>query len=743
MPALSSIFLVLALVLAVVIGPQTRPWTWGPAMLMLGISVIAALPAFWKKTKLTADLGMITLATLVVAWFGWRAWCSPVAELGQADLFLLAGVVGAFISVRGIEGSPLAERILTWGIALLLLANVIVVGKQVVDPTFTPIFRMRASGFPSGFYAHYNEAANYLIASSLLVAAVALFGKHATITRIAFGLISLAGLAAVYFTHSRGGILGAAVGCGVFVVAGLVVAKHRGSRWFAPALIAIPLLAIAIGGYLLSGWEASQALRNAKTGITGLDGIFDNTCRLYFLGIAMSCIALHPLFGGGSRSFSWECFQFISAKGQGDAISHKPDQVHNELLQAITDYGLIGGGLVIVFLGAVAVVALIRILFRENSREPMSADAWRVGGLAALAGMFVQSNFTFVFHLMPAILLLGICLGLMMRHAENPAGKRSFIFSNAIITTAALACSALLLPMGWKGTQVTRIMWPILFSKAPQTSDENKIDALTQAIHLWPQPSFYLDRALAIHSLAAKSNEPNLRSSAPLALRDYQKAEELHPFDPVPAVNRGNLLSLVEQDAEAEEAYRRAIQLQGGMEPAFRGHFSLSLHLLRKGLRHFSAKDPAVARAFIESAAAEMEMAVSQMHWVTRDMVEPRVSIHESLGTVREADGAYKGALETYDFASKFSANAGARVNYRAGLLYGKLAAATWSEYRLGETLGYLIEAKQRIGKATVLPQGVTETQRTEYLTYLDQSISTLKAAKVEPIVADIKSLDR
>ena len=82
-------------------------------------------------------------------------------------------------------------------------------------------------------------------------------------------------------------------------------------------------------------------------------------------------------------------------------------------------------------------------------------------------------------------------------------------------------------------------------------------------------------------------------------------------------------------------------------------------------------------------------------------------------------------------------------MNYRAGLLYGKLAAATWSEYRLGETLGYLIEAKQRIGKATVLPQGVTETQRTEYLTYLDQSISTLKAAKVEPIVADIKSLDR
>ena len=180
MPAISSIFLVLSLVFAVVIGPQTRPWTWGPAMLALGISVVAALPAIWKRGKAPADFGMLAFGALTAGWFAWRAWVSPVSEFGQADLMLVAGVVGAFVSVRAIAGHGGAERILSWGIALLLLASVVVIGKQLIDPTFTPVFRARSGDrMISGFFAHYNDAANYLIASSMLVGGAALFGRHA------------------------------------------------------------------------------------------------------------------------------------------------------------------------------------------------------------------------------------------------------------------------------------------------------------------------------------------------------------------------------------------------------------------------------------------------------------------------------------------------------------------------------------------------------------------------------------
>jgi tetratricopeptide (TPR) repeat protein/O-antigen ligase len=731
-PVVSSIFLVAALVLAVVIGPQTRPWTWGPAMLALGISIAATLPEFWKKGRFTSDFGVIAMGTLVAGWFAWRAWISPVAELGQADLMLLAGVVGTFISIRGIEGNPQAERILIWGIALLLLANLGVVGRQITDPSFTPVFRERAAGITTGFYAHYNEAANYFIASSLLVAASAVFGKHGKTVRIFWGILAIAGFAAVYFTRSRGGILGVAVGCGVFAFAALVIGKRRGARWFAPALIAIPVLGLILGGFLYSGWVESQELRHAGNVGKGIEGLMDNTCRLYFLGIAMSCIGLHPLVGGGSRSYSWECFRFVDAKSQGGIITHKPEQVHNELVQAATDYGLIGAGLLIILLGTLLVLAMVRMLFSESSGKSDCGDAWRLGGLAALAGMFVQSNFSFVFHLMPGAVLLGICLGQMARTSDKTSAIPQRVCTGILITIAALACMAVLVPAGWKGTQVTRILWPGYFSKVAELSYESRIDALTEAIRLWPQPSLYQDRALTYQSSTAITSEPEFREASERAIRDYQKAGELHPYDPGPVINRANLLSQLAKDSEAEEAYSLAIHLQGGMEPAFRGYFSLASHFLRKGLRQFNPEEPSPALASMETAAQEMEKAIGRMHWVIGDMVDSRVSIHESLGTAREANGDYQGAMEAYDFAAKLQK--GSRAHYRAGVLNGKMAALAWSDRRPGDALGYFMEAKNRINLAKELPQGVTPSQRVEYLAYLDQTIAFLKGAKVEPI---------
>jgi hypothetical protein len=276
-------------------------------MLMLGLSTASTLPSLWKKGLEAKDFGFVVLGGFTVSWFAWRAYASPVAELGQADLLLLAGAAAAFFSMRGCDVHGVAGRIVIWGIALLLLANAIAIGMQVADPAFSPIIRSRASQFPSGFYGHYNEAANFLIGSSLLVAAAALLGDGRKFARFLWGLIAIAGLVAVYFTRSRGGILAAAVGTGILVIMTISVAHRRGARWFGPLLIAIPLIGLGISAYLFSGWDDSQELRHATT-----VNILDNDCRLYFMGIALTCISAHPWLGGGSQSFSWESLQILS-----------------------------------------------------------------------------------------------------------------------------------------------------------------------------------------------------------------------------------------------------------------------------------------------------------------------------------------------------------------------------------------------------------------------------------------------
>ena len=732
MPVVSSIFLVLTLVLAVVIGPQTRAWTWGPALLALGVGVLAALPALWRKTRIAGDFGLMALGLLVAGWFAWRAWISPVAELGDADLMLLAGVVGTFICLRAIEGHQLAERILNTGIGLLLLASLIVVWKQVIDPSFSPVFRTRVAGFASGFYAHYNEGANYLIASSLLVAADACFRKQSLAMRILWGLVVIGGLAAVYFTHSRGGILGAAVGGGIFMACALIIGRRNQARWFAPAVIAIPIVGLILGSFVYSGWMTSQELRNAQLDVTKM---MDNNARLYLLGLALSCVGLHPMAGGGSRSFSWESFLFSEGKLQGDIITHVPEQVHNELMQAATDYGIIGAGLLIGLLCSLVMVVVIRILFSESVSKSSFEDVWRIGGLAALAGMFVQSCFSFVFHLLPGAILLGICLGQISRSTVKSGKAPQVTGSKIILSLSAIACSVFLLPVGWKGFQVTSVLWASYFSKQPVTSNESRIEALNQALKIWPQSSFYQERAFIFQEMSSANEGPSSKDSAERAISDYEKAERCHPFDPNPVVNRANVLSQLKRDTEAENAYTRAISLQGGMEPGFRVRFSLAKHLMQKGLRQFNAEYPTDALATLEVAAQQMEESIKQMHWVISDMGETRISIQESLGVAREASGDYGGAMKAYDFAATcFPDGTGVRAHYRAGVLNGKLAASAWASRRSGEALWYFIEAKKRIELAKKLPQGVTPSQRLEYLDYLDKSISYLKGAKIEPV---------
>ncbi len=732
MPVFTSIFFVVALVMAVTVGAQTRSWTWGPAMLSLGIATLSALPSFWKKDQKFGDLWMIALGGLVATWYAWRAWASPVHELGQADLLLLAGTVATYLCIRAIKDHTIAEAILIWGIVLLLLANIVVAGKQLYIVGYAPIFQNHTdSRWVTGFYSHYNEAANYFIASSMMVLAAGLFSKNHFTIRILWTLIALAGLICVWFTHSRGGILGMALALCVFMAAALVIWKRNNSRWFAPVLIAIPILGLGIGFYLISGWQNSQEVRHSGSGI---EQLFDNNARLYFLGFALSCIGLHPFIGGGSRSFSWESFRFVDAKAQGDIVTHKPEQVHNEFLQAATDYGLIGAGLLIILLGALTTVLIIKLFLddRPNDRNA-SDDVWRVGALAALAGMLVQSSFSFVFHLFPGILLLGICLGQMAIASRGKQNPRRLISSKTILSLAAVGCAILLIPWGWKGTRVTQTLWPVYFGDQNTISAEMKIDQLSSAIVLWPLSDFYQKRAMNFLALAELESSPTTAIEAKEnAISDYQAASRLHPFDPGFLINRANVLSSLKRDIEAEADYAKGIRLQGGMEPAFRGHLYSAIHYLKKGIELLKNKETSQSVTSLEIAAAQIETACEMTHWVMPDMRDVRITIHETLGAAREASGDFQGALKSYDFASSF--DYGNRAHYRAGTLLGRMANTAWKARRPEEALALFLKAKYRVSITREFPSGVSQIQRVEYLAYLDQTIAFLQAAKVTPL---------
>jgi tetratricopeptide (TPR) repeat protein len=377
-------------------------------------------------------------------------------------------------------------------------------------------------------------------------------------------------------------------------------------------------------------------------------------------------------------------------------------------------------------------LAVLRVIFEKRPRELDSRDAWRAGALAALAGMLVQSCFSFVFHTIPGIILLGICLGMLShKEAESPGLRANT--SRILLALAAIASALMLLPAGLKGTRATLALWSTWFSKQPETSAESRIDALTEAIRIWPLAELYQTRAGVFQMLALKqTGSPGFNEPAELSIADYTEAARLHPREPSYPVNRANLLSQLGHDNEAEAAFASGIRLQGGMEPGFRGHFSLATHQLRKGLKSLDAGNKEAALTSLEISAKEIEAAVSKMHWVTAEMHEPRAAIHESLGTLRETTGDRDGARAAYDFAAALQK--GKRAHYRAGSLIGKMAVEAWSQRQPSKALTLFIEARKRVAQAgNELPAGVTPSQQAEYIAYLDRSIAFLKGAKVQP----------
>lgn len=351
-----------------------------------------------------------------------------------------------------------------------------------------------------------------------------------------------------------------------------------------------------------------------------------------------------------------------------------------------------------------------------------------------MAGMLVQSCFSFVFHLFPGALLFGLCLSLISRRSPGNMTAAQRLGSNIILSATALASIALLCHAGWKGTKVTHGLWPVFFSKTSSTSPEEDIRLLDQAIEVWPQTEFLFDRASRYQKRFDSSSESDAITFGNRSIDDYKAASRINPYDPSVTVNQASLCSRLGQDTQAEELFARTISLQGGMEAGFRGHYSLALHHYRKGLKLFQPESPEAALREFEIAQGEIEDAVKMtppwaLGTVGRDT---RISISESLGAAREASGDYEGALEAYVFAA--SIPTGSRAWYRAGILYGKIAANEWHARRPGEALGHFIKARQEIQKASGLPEGVTPDQRVKYLDYLKKTISYLEGARIEPI---------
>jgi len=190
-------------------------------------------------------------------------------------------------------------------------------------------------------------------------------------------------LPVLYLTQSRSGWIGACVGLSV---AAFIVAWRRSRKAFFIMLVVIPLVVALLAGLL---WAASPMVRERISGasLSSPDGAVE--ARLMMWGDTIPLIRTNPVWGYGPGCFRWVYPQFKSRD-----LQFLFRYTHNEYLQTIAEFGLIGLTLMAVFVGW-SVIRLL-VLVRKVSRNK---DAHLIAALlGCLAASLAHAFFDFNLH---------------------------------------------------------------------------------------------------------------------------------------------------------------------------------------------------------------------------------------------------------------------------------------------------------------------------------------------------------
>lgn len=558
--SLSFILVALALVgIQVFIGGARLVFSL-PAYLLLGGGVLLSFLAIKKivRPPVVCTVTVLAMAGWVVA----RALTSPVEYLARADLFMIVAAVLVYLcTVMHSTGTRvrLAMVITLLVCSLVHVAIGAIQFKQGDNFMLLPgIMRSDYGWRASGFYVCPNHLAGLLEMMAMVALGLACWGNCRVMWKVLAGYCALMFLAGVAITGSRGGYLSVVFGLGAFAVLSLwaVQITRRGGFWlmFAGLLVCATLI---VGGALL--FMSQSVILQARLG-----QIYDPTNpRLLLWKAALTQYHLQPLVGTGSGTYLFYGRQFRSSLVQDDPI-----HTHNDYLELLAEYGLVGavlcGLFLFVHLGS-GLRGLRRIVLEqmEPGAPRVSNDlALCIGALSAIAALLLHSVVDFNLHIPANTLFVAFLFGILaapigdrtLGHTQplKPAGGWRWL--PVSITLVLMVVSARLLP-GEVWTEKARVA----------LRDDRNAEArdLARRGLVWEKKNpflyGYLGEAEHFLTLGA-SDAASAHWQDEDAAKAYEEALKLYPRDTGLLLKYAQILDLLQRHDEAEEVFRRLFQ---------------------------------------------------------------------------------------------------------------------------------------------------------------------------------------
>lgn len=640
--ALAFLFAMASLWLGI-FGTGTRLLYHWPALAVLGFCLVMGLFArggrryTWSRFSVAS---VVTLAAYVLV----RAHYSPIAYSSMMDIWLLLGCLATYILFVGLLHEDRHRGMaVTVFVGLGLANSAVAFYQRLVDPHFD-VFHEHEPEHPipgSGLYFHYDHMAGFTELVALFCFAMAIFGqldkwKRAALT--AAGIVCSTGVLA---TMSRGGLL--SLGGGLCLLGLLTWLSSKRLLWsdaFRMGFLlwsAVAIIGLAGAGWILIGKRFENngeklALQELVT--AGLNN------RLEIWKLALRQWQLAPGFGTGSGTYNEYSIKLWRKDWHPPDNMKHPIYAHNDYLQMLAEYGVVGLSLVVIMAGihfGRGLVVLRGWIASSNSRSDTTGNnriAFLVGALCCLFSYGIHSILDFNMRLLASASVIAFALAVIASSGRRlPEGERNRQHLSGRVGSFAGALLGLVLI----GGTICNIKAEYHFEKLSHALREGRsVDALAHGVIAVQQGgrNHDLHRLIgdARMACAEQFESKSLREGfLKKAIEAYREAVLLDAGDSEANILLGRCLEQVGNTKDAESAYRAA----QAWDPC--GHDAngwLGDFLFRRGVGQLSRGE--LKRAVLSLEEAK-DFLLAATHWSIENETWKHQSLSSCLSALEDA----------------------------------------------------------------------------------------------------------
>ena len=415
--------------------------------------------------------------------------------------------------------------------------------------------RLQLHYFPRwlGTYGCPNHYGSLLVMAAGTAMAMGSFSKWSWPLRIVLFYLAAMMMIGVMYSGSRGSWLALLASIGGLTIFGL---RYGTLRWWVPLTAYLVLVVLFVGTvYYVPAIKA----RFTDAADTIETGTLDKYVRVQLAEDALRIAQDNPVFGTGPGTFV-----FIHPRYQSSTFSFKAVLTHNDYLNCLDDYGLVGFGIAMFFVAAVTLK-----FFRRLRADTRWQDRVLVAtGFAAWSAFLVHSLVDFNLHIPANALMLFALTGLGLRRTQGEEAVRHWSTISLAPLGRWLGVGLIIFSLAY-GVQVGRTamsnsLYETLFAKVSDQPTIQSIqdveDALTfdrgnsQALVLLGD--LYRYRASREEKIEDRVEEGQK------ALAAYQGALKANPLDDTIQGRMGMTFDVMRRYSEAFFCYTAAVKAQ-------------------------------------------------------------------------------------------------------------------------------------------------------------------------------------